>query len=151
MPFRLFVVDRIFFAHYTVHMPNIGGELMPRTSKCRRVCALPPNAVFTPEHTPCAYVVLTVEQVEALRLCDLEGFDQDKAAEQMQISRGTLQRIVYSARRQMADALVHGKGIRIEGGHYQLHRPDCRCQSACQFCKLPHSKENKENEVSQHE
>ncbi|MFR7474175.1 MAG: DUF134 domain-containing protein [Christensenellales bacterium] len=62
---------------------------MPRTSKCRRVCALPPNAVFTPQQTPCAFVVLTVEQVEALRLCDLEGFDQDKAAEQMMISRGT--------------------------------------------------------------
>ncbi len=46
---------------------------MPRTSKCRRVCALPPNAVFTPQQTPCAFVVLTVEQVEALRLCDLEG------------------------------------------------------------------------------
>ncbi len=91
---------------------------MPRTSKCRRVCALPPNAVFTPQQTPCAFVVLTVEQVEALRLCDLEGFDQDKAAEQMMISRGTLQRILYGARRQMADALVHGKGIRIEGGHY---------------------------------
>ena len=40
---------------------------MPRTSKCRRVCALPPNAVFTPQQTPCAFVVLTVEQVEALR------------------------------------------------------------------------------------
>ena len=124
---------------------------MPRTSKCRRVCALPPNAVFTPQQTPCAFVVLTVEQVEALRLCDLEGFDQDKVAEQMMISRGTLQRILYGARRQMADALVHGKGIRIEGGHYQLHHPGCTCQAACQHCRLPHTSENQENEGSQHE
>ena len=91
------------------------------------------------------------EQVEALRLCDLEGFDQDKAAEQMMISRGTLQRILYGARRQMADALVHGKGIRIEGGHYQLHHPGCTCQAACQHCRLPHTSENQENEGSQHE
>ena len=122
---------------------------MPRTSKCRRVCALPPNAVFTPEHTPCAYVVLTVEQVESLRLCDLEGFDQDKAAEQMQVSRGTLQRILYGARRQIADALVHGKGIRIEGGHYQLHRPGCACPSGCRHCRLPES--TIENEETDHE
>ena len=124
---------------------------MPRTSKCRRVCALPPSVEFTPQQTPCAFVVLTVEQVEALRLCDLEGFEQDKAAEQMMISRGTLQRILYGARRQMADALVHGKGIRIEGGHYRLHHPGCTCQAACQHCRLPHANENQENEGSQHE
>ena len=124
---------------------------MPRTSKCRRVCALPPNAVFTPQQTPCVFVTLTVEQVEALRLCDLEGFDQDKAAEQMMISRGTLQRILYSGRQRIADALVHGKGIRIEGGHYQLHHPGCHCQAACQHCRLPQTNENQENEVTHHE
>ena len=65
--------------------------------------------------------------------------------------RGTLQRILYSARGLMAEALVHGKGIRIQGGHYQLHRPGCACRAACQHCRLPHANENQENEGSQHE
>jgi predicted DNA-binding protein (UPF0251 family) len=61
-------------------------------------------------------VVMALDEFEAVRLADLEGLYQEKAAEQMNVSRPTLSRIIDSARRKIADALVHGKALRIEGG-----------------------------------
>ena len=61
-------------------------------------------------------VVLALDEFEALRLADLEGLYQEQAAEQMGVSRPTFSRVVESARRKVADALVHGKVLRIEGG-----------------------------------
>ncbi|MBP2146822.1 putative DNA-binding protein (UPF0251 family) [Methanofollis sp. W23] len=60
-------------------------------------------------------VPLRPEEVEVLRLVDLEGLDQTAAAESMGISRKTLWRDLHRARRKVADALVHGKAIRIAG------------------------------------
>lgn len=61
-------------------------------------------------------VVLTVDQVEALRLADAEGMYQDAAAQAMGVSRATFGRIIAEARRNMALALVNGLAIRVEGG-----------------------------------
>jgi predicted DNA-binding protein (UPF0251 family)/predicted Fe-Mo cluster-binding NifX family protein len=61
-------------------------------------------------------VVLTFDEVEALRLADLEGLYQQAAAQRMGVSRQTFGRIVESARRKTADALLNGKKLRIEGG-----------------------------------
>jgi predicted DNA-binding protein (UPF0251 family) len=61
-------------------------------------------------------VVLGLDEVEALRLADLNGLYQEKAAEQMKISRPTFSRIVEQARRKVADALIHGKALRIAPG-----------------------------------
>lgn len=93
---------------------------MPRPRKCRRVGFLPNNQGFNPYIKSNDQVVLSIEEIEALRLSDLLEMDQDAAAESMDISRGTFQRIVYSARKKTADALVNGKRIRIEGGHYEV-------------------------------
>ncbi|WP_342677500.1 DUF134 domain-containing protein [Methanofollis sp. UBA420] len=60
-------------------------------------------------------VHLLPEEVEALRLTDLEGLEQEEAAERLGISRKTLWRDLHEARRKVADALVNGKGIRIAG------------------------------------
>jgi predicted DNA-binding protein (UPF0251 family) len=60
-------------------------------------------------------VLLLPEEVEALRLADLEGLEQEEAAEKLGISRKTLWRDLHEARRKVADALVNGKGIRIAG------------------------------------
>ena len=76
---------------------------MPRTVKCRRVCMEPRCRRFSPENGE-RFLVLQVEELEALRLCDLEELDQATAARQMDISRGTFQRILYSARKKTADA-----------------------------------------------
>ena len=65
-------------------------------------------------------IVLTVDEYEAVRLKDLEGFDQGVCAEMMDISQPTFHRLVISARRKIADALTHGKSIKIEGGHYRF-------------------------------
>ncbi len=62
---------------------------------------------------------LSVEEAEALRLKDLEGMEQEPAAEKMNISRPTFQRILVSARRKVADAILNGKAIRITGGNYE--------------------------------
>lgn len=75
--------------------------------------------MFKPVGVPFASietVTLTLDDVEALRLADLEGLYQEQAAERMKISRPTFARIAESARRKTADALIHGKAIRLEGG-----------------------------------
>ena len=61
-------------------------------------------------------VVLALDEFEAIRLADLQGFYQEQAAESMKVSRPTFGRIVDSARRKVAEALVGGKALRIEGG-----------------------------------
>jgi len=70
-------------------------------------------------------VVMTLDEFEAMRLASLDGLYQEQAAEQMNISRPTFSRIIESAHRKMADALVHGKALRIEGGPVQLRRRRC--------------------------
>lgn len=107
---------------------------MPRSAKQRRVCCDPARRVFLPESAGCGLVRLSVEELEALRLCDLEGLDQDACAQRMEISRGTFQRILYGARRAVAGALVDGLGIVVEGGNYQV--ASCRCSGAqaCRDC-----------------
>ena len=70
-------------------------------------------------------VILTLDEFEALRLADLDGQYQEDAAAQMKVSRPTFSRIVDAAHRKVADALVHGKALRIEGGPVELGRPAC--------------------------
>jgi predicted DNA-binding protein (UPF0251 family) len=65
-------------------------------------------------------MVLTIDEFEAVRLKDLEGLDQSVCAEKMDISQPTFHRLVISARKKIADALTHGKSIKIEGGYYRF-------------------------------
>ncbi|AST56635.1 DNA-binding protein [Thermoanaerobacterium thermosaccharolyticum] len=69
-------------------------------------------------------VVLTVEEFEAIRLKDLEGLEQEECAEKMKVSRPTFFRIIISAREKVADALVNGKAIKVEGGNYKVYGDD---------------------------
>jgi predicted DNA-binding protein (UPF0251 family) len=69
----------------------------------------------TPEET-----VLTVDEFEAVRLKDLEGLEQCECAARMEISQPTFHRLVVLARKKVADALTHGKTIKIEGGNYRF-------------------------------
>jgi uncharacterized protein len=70
-------------------------------------------------------VVMTLDEFEAIRLADLDGLYQEQAAECMNVSRATVSRIVESAHRKMADVLVHGKALRIEGGPVRVDGHDC--------------------------
>jgi len=96
---------------------------MPRPCCLRHVGFKPPAGLFKPAGVPaCALeqVILTLDEVEALRLADLNGLYQEQAAAQMKVSRPTFARIVEDARRKVADALIHGKALRLEGGTIEM-------------------------------
>jgi predicted DNA-binding protein (UPF0251 family) len=65
-------------------------------------------------------VILPLEGFEALRLIEIEGLDHDQASEKMNISRQTFGRILAAARKTLAEAVVLGQALRIDGGHYRL-------------------------------
>ena len=96
---------------------------MPRPTCCRRVGQMPRCGLFKPAGVPCSSleeIVLTVDEMEAMRLADLEGMYQEQAAQQMNISRQTFGRVIESARRKVAQALCQGQALRIEGGTVEV-------------------------------
>mgnify|MGYP003371526467 CR=1 FL=1 len=95
---------------------------MPRPRKCRKVCQMPGIREFRPVgETSCEdAVVLTVDEYEAIRLIDRQGFSQEECSSYMQVARTTVQLIYNAARKKLADALVEGLPLRIEGGDYRL-------------------------------
>ena len=68
---------------------------------------------------------MALDEFEAVRLADLEELYQDEAAKQMGVSRPTFTRILESARRKLANALVHGRALRIDGGPVRMAGPRC--------------------------
>lgn len=106
---------------------------MPRKPKIRRVALLPRQTYFKPAGIPLRQLeeeVLQVEELEALRLKDLEALEQEACARQMGISRATFFRIIGSARSKLARALIEGKAIRIEGGNFDFSPG----REACYHC-----------------
>lgn len=96
---------------------------MPRPRKLRFVQGGPMANIFKPQGIPgrdLEEVVLPIEGLEALRLSDLEKLDQGAAAVRMNVSRQTFGRVLAEARQVVAEALVMGKMIRIQGGSYTL-------------------------------
>lgn len=94
---------------------------MPRPRKCRRVCDFPQACVFKPVGgQEKEEVVLTIDEYEAIRLIDRQGFSQEQCSRQMGVSRTTIQLIYTAARKKLADALVEGLTLRINGGDYEL-------------------------------
>ena len=95
---------------------------MPRPRKCRKVCHYPEVLAFVPvgNEEKKQDIILTVDEYETIRLIDKEGFSQEQCGEQMKVARTTVQLIYNSARVKIANALVDGRSLRIEGGDYQL-------------------------------
>lgn len=96
---------------------------MPRPIRCRRVRFNPKFTYFKPAGTrmiELKEVILSVEESEAIRLVDLEEIEQTKAGEMMRVSQPTFSRILKSARKKVADGIINGKAIRIEGGNYSF-------------------------------
>lgn len=96
---------------------------MVRPYKERRVEQLPPIKSYKPVGVPMYdidEIILAFEEMEALRLVDVEQLDMGEAAEKMAVSRPTLHRIVNKARQKVATALWQGKALTIEGGSYRL-------------------------------
>jgi len=65
-------------------------------------------------------VILMVDEYEAIRLKDVDGLEQEQCASQMNISQPTFHRLYQEARRKIADVIVHGKALKIEGGTYEI-------------------------------
>jgi len=98
-------------------------NLMGRQTLRRRVGFMPPVSSFTPTGRQLSLiqgVKLTVEELEAIRLKDVEGLELEDCAREMNVSRTTFSRILDSARKSIADALLNGKAIVIEGGTFEI-------------------------------
>ena len=96
---------------------------MARPKKNRIIRFNPKINYFKPRGIPVLdleEVCLTIDERESIRLADLEGLSHAEAGGQMGISRATFGRIVQQARKTLADAIVHGKAVRVEGGNYKL-------------------------------
>ena len=104
---------------------------MPRPKKCRLVKKEPGVTFFKPQGIPLRileHAVITVDELEALRLSDFLGMSHEETAKELKVSRPTVTRMLARAHQALADALVNGKAIRIEGGDYILEGYDeCQC------------------------
>ncbi|MBR3949447.1 MAG: DUF134 domain-containing protein [Oscillospiraceae bacterium] len=120
---------------------------MPRPKKYRKVCHFPAALSFEPSQAGACTepVVLTVDEYETIRLLDREGLSQEEAGERMHVARTTVQSIYTSARKKLAEVLVEGRPLRIEGGDYRLcdgsprdcARKDCYKQRFNQMYEKP--------------
>jgi predicted DNA-binding protein (UPF0251 family) len=115
---------------------------MARPRNCRRVECLPGSQYFKPRGIPLSEleeINLRVDEFEAIRLADLEGLYQDQAAEKMQVSRQTFGRIIESAHKKVAEVLVKGKALRIEGGEIEMAAMrKFRCSDCQHTWELPY-------------
>lgn len=113
---------------------------MPRPTKWRRVTAIPTVVYFKPAGVPLRELVevaVGVEEMEAIRLRDVEGLEQEECARMMAISRPTFHRVLASARRKIADALTSGQALRIEGGSFALASQTFQCAAHGHEWRLP--------------
>lgn len=115
---------------------------MPRPVCCRRIGFAPRFRCFGPHggrRHDGEDVMLSDDELEAIRLADLEGLYQEQASEEMGVSRQTFGRIIESAHKKVAQALVNGMNLRIEGGNVEMAE---QRQFECYDCKhtweLPH-------------
>lgn len=116
---------------------------MPRPCKRRRICAMPEIRRFTPSGgtTEPAVIRMTVDEFEAIRLIDREGLSQEECAKRMDVARTTAQAIYTSARSKIAQCLVLGQELVIEGGEYFLcggSEPCCPGRHRHGCCKHKH-------------
>jgi predicted DNA-binding protein (UPF0251 family) len=122
---------------------------MARPINCRRVGFVPKSNYFKPRGIPLFALeetVLTVDEFEAIRLADLENLYQEQAAEKMNVSRQTFGRIIDSAHKKVAEALVQGKALKIEGGEFEMaERRKFRCYDCQHSWELPYGTGRPEN------
>lgn len=106
---------------------------MARPVKWRKIACKPKIHYYVPsaqEKEGVEETILLLEELEAIRLKDYEGLEQAQCAKEMEVSRPTFQRILSSAREKLADSILHGKSIHIEGGTYTTKI----CHMTCKGC-----------------
>ncbi len=123
---------------------------MPRPPKIRTVEYLPSVRAFRPDMKNSGDVeeiILSVEELEAVRLKDIEGLEQEECAESMRISRPTFRRVLMYAREKIARALVYGKVLKIKGGSFELAIRNYACQKCGNVFEMAPSNPEKELEL----
>jgi len=113
---------------------------MPRPPKRRHVEFMPHIRFFKPAGVPMQQlleITLGVDELEALRLKDIEGLSQEECAKRMNLAQSTLQRILSEARTPLTRAIVEGRAIRIEGGNYELVARTFQCPECGFRWRLP--------------
>jgi len=103
---------------------------MGRRRRCRWVGYRPVAQFYKPRGIPLSsleQVRLTIDEFEAIRLCDLKGLHQEEAARRMKVSRQTVGRILNEAHRKIAKCFVEGRALRIEGGNYTIIQRGLEC------------------------
>ncbi len=114
---------------------------MPRPFRCRRIGCHPEKDYFKPRGIPLGIleeVVLQLDELEAIRLADLEGMYQEDAAAKMNISRQTFGNIIGAAHKKIADALVNAKAVKIEGGEVKMIERKFVCYDCKHEWSLPY-------------
>lgn len=116
-----------------------------RPKKDRIVKFSPDVSYFKPRGIPMMdleEITLTIDESEAIRLADFIGMSHEEAGGHMGVSRATFGRIVQKARKAIADALINGKAIRIEGGNFQMIHDKqlfacCKCEHEWEEENIP--------------
>lgn len=104
---------------------------LPRPIRKRRVYQQPGSFWFTGNQPSRGEVVLTLDEFEAVRLCDYVGLEQGEVAKRLEVARSTFQNILNQARKKLAEVLIYGKDLRIEEGSVEFaQNPEWGC---CQF------------------
>ncbi len=107
---------------------------MVRPCKRRLITGEPEVIYFKPRGIPCATLVeveLTLDELEAIKLADLNGEYHQDAAEKMNVSRQTFGIIIEKARKKLADAIVNGKALKIGGGVYAFPGHGHKTKKCC--------------------
>lgn len=109
-----------------------------RPHKCRFIDLDPEITIFKPRGVP-SYALQTVElrfdELEAIRLADLEGLYHEDAGKKMGVSRATFGRLLQSARRTVTDALVNGKCVVFKGGNFAVPKNRLQRHFKCEDCE----------------
>ena len=113
---------------------------MSRPQRCRRICFEPEVCRFSPVGGAGGRaVVLSLDEFEVIRLVDAQGLTHGQCAAQMEISRTTVTEIYERARGKIADSLVNGRDLLIEGGNYRVCDGSAAC--CCGPCRFRKSSE----------
>ena len=114
---------------------------MARPLNRRQVDTLPSSTYFKPRGVPKSSLtvqVLTLDELEALRLADLEGLYHSAAAQSMDVSRQTFGRIIETAHRKVAQALVQGQALEIKGGEVKMTARKFTCYDCQHNWEVPY-------------
>lgn len=106
---------------------------MARPVKPRKIGYIPSHKLFVPEdkkYCKQEEIILKHDELEAMRLKDVENLNQEECATIMDISRQTFQLIIDRARAKVTEALIEGKPLRIYGGNYVMRD----CVKRCKKC-----------------